>query len=884
MDVLNNEFFNLAPYFPPYLVSLIEFIVAYFPFLLVLGVLTFIPIQLAKIVIKLREKYTFLEVRPTYNALETAFSTKQLFTILHALERDVSLIDRILGVKQTMSCELVSTKNEGIRYILRVVVNDVSVIQKNLRAHLPGIEIKEIDDYLPDDLHKMSSTYWRLHEYKLRKPFAIPLQEQSQLQLYDPIAYITTHMTTLKEHEMVALQIVCAPISAITHSGISDHIHKLRTLLQKDIDISDELNYGTSTLPIKVIKRTAQIVLGVILMLLLLPFELITWLGSKDTAVSLPFWIFDSAQKKPIHRLSASKQYLHTIVEKKISEPLFEISLRVFVAGNTKESAKERMKGIQSSLGTFATAYQSFKRKYAPSIRFLSYFLLKKRLSALTANPVLSISELSSIYHLPYTETTKTEDLQKVRSPKLAAPLAFKKSDITFDTVFAHNTYGETSTAIGLTLEERRRHMYIIGATGTGKTTLLLQMIYEDIKNGKGVAVIDPHGDLSERLLEVIPQERIQDVIYFNPYDVEYPVGLNVLELPQSLRESDLHREKDLIASSLISIFHKLYPARYSGPRMEHVLRNTVLTALELEDPTLFSLYKLLTNVDFRKKAVEKLNDEILKDFWKNEFEKLGSYQKAEVISPITNKLGRFLTAKMTRNILNQTKSKIDFEDIMNNKKILLCDLSKGKIGEDTSSFLGSLLIAKLQLAVFRRVLTPQDERKDFFLYIDEFQNFATLMFAQILSEARKYRLNTVLAHQTISQIEDKDLLKVILANVGTVISFRTSNPSDEDVILPLFTPQVKKNEIANLPSYCFYIKVNALSPQDAFTGTTNNFSVPADKQKRDTIIDHSRNTYGKKIEPPSLKEAPIAELEMQKPKVKTRKPVIKPEKKRKSI
>jgi hypothetical protein len=282
---------------------------------------------------------------------------------------------------------------------------------------------------------------------------------------------------------------------------------------------------------------------------------------------------------------------------------------------------------------------------------------------------------------------------------------------------------------------------------------------------------------------------------------------------------------------------------------MEHILRNAVLTALELEKPTLLTVYRLLTNKDFRKKTISSLPKGVLKDFWNDEFGKLGSFQKAEQISPITNKLGRFLTTSLTRNILTQEESKLNFEDIMNSKKILLCDLSKGKIGEDTSSFLGSLIVAKIQLAALKRVDISQDKRTDFFLYIDEFQNFATPSFAQILSEARKYRLNTILAHQTISQIEDKNLFKVILANVGSIISFRTNNPSDEDMLLPLFAPQVEKNEISNLPSYHFYMKINAIEPQNAFTGAIDDFTIEKSEVVRDSAINDSRESYGVVVE-----------------------------------
>jgi hypothetical protein len=264
------------------------------------------------------------------------------------------------------------------------------------------------------------------------------------------------------------------------------------------------------------------------------------------------------------------------------------------------------------------------------------------------------------------------------------------------------------------------------------------------------------------------------------------------------------------------------------------------------------------------------LQDEVLKTFWKNEFSMLGSYQKAEMISPITNKLGRFLTTVMTRNILNQPESKLDFSQVMDDKKILLCDLSKGKIGEDTAYFLGSLIIAKIQLAALRRIHTPQEKRSDFFLYIDEFQNFATASFAQILSEARKYRLSAILAHQNTVQIDD-DLLETIIGNSGTIISFRTTSPTDEEKLLPFFSPQVEKGQIANLPSYTFYMKINALRPQDAFTGEIENFAVKPDDSTYNEVIKYSQTTYGTKIEEVEKQNTIIAPAEKKENQAKKR-------------
>lgn len=812
---------NLNDALPSYLTPLLTFNYAHwFPIVglgLLLLFLLYVYLQILKVRYQLKEKRSFLEVIPTSISARSAFSTKQLFTIVHSLENPESLFGGLVTIKQRISCELVSTKEGGIRYILSVPLEDASVIKKSLLAYLPGIQIKEVKDYLPSGFKAITpNQHISIKEIKLKKPFVYPLQEQSLLKEYDPISYITAYMTKLEKNQMVTLQVVCTPVLDKTHSSKSMYVKKLQKLFLSNEDIHSALHDG-------LFSSISSFILN----------------------------LFGLSKYKRISEVGTYSQNLYKTIEDKITQPLFETSIRFTVISDNESDVQKRLKGLSASFDTFSTSFQKMKvqKTLFTLINKVAYFMLKNRLISLWGNPVLSIAELSSIYHFPYGDKAKAEDLLQVKSPKLPPPLSLKKASNDLDIIFAHNTYGETTVPIGLTIEERRRHMYMIGATGTGKTTLLLQMIHKDIANGKGVAVLDPHGDLVDQILGVLPKDRIEDVVYFNPYDVEYPIGLNVMEMKEGLSESDIQREKDLVVSSIVSIFHKLYPARYSGPRMEHVLRNTVLTALELENPTLFTVYKLLTNKSYRKQVTADLKDQILKDFWKQEFGKMGSYQQAELISPITNKLGRFLTTTITRNILNQTKSKLDFEDIMNNKKILICDLSKGKIGEDTSSFLGSLVIAKLQLAALNRVHVPQEKRTDFFLYIDEFQNFATMTFAQILSEARKYRLNTILAHQTISQIEDKELLQVILANVGTVISFRTSNPSDERTILPLFTPQVNKNEIANLPSYNFYIKINALNPQDAFTGSTDNFEVKSNDELKLEVIENSRKKFGVKPE-----------------------------------
>ncbi len=804
---------------------------------------------------QLSQKTVLLEIKPPSISLQSSFSTKQLFTILHSLDHKATFIEKLLQVKKRISYEIVSTKEEGIRYLLSIPEEDVSVIRKNLMAYLPGVEIHKVADYLPETFEDINNTEYSINELKLEKSYVLPLQDQDILNKHDPIAYITGQMTKLDLDETISLQLVTTPITSAFHSRITDRLYTLQKRIYDGKEIVSYIQDDTLNSVLKIAKQILFFIFDLVVMLLK---DISNWI--MDFMMASPHKqyqrvvTFEKHPKGEIRELTPKQKEIQKVVETKIDQQLFEVSLRLFIQSSSQKNILQRKTGIMSSLATFTNpSYQSLKIKSQPSLAKnffskLKYLQFKHRLFSLFNNPILSVSELATIYHFPYTETTQTEDLQSIRSIQLPAPITLKKKNNNLDLTFAQNIHGESITPIGLSLEERRRHMYVIGATGMGKTTLLLKMIYQDIQNGKGVAVLDPHGDLADRLLGVIPKSRVKDVIYFNPYDLEYPVGLNVLEMTEGLSETEKEREKDLIASSMVSIFFKLYPSPNARPRMEHILRNTILAALSTENPTLLTAYKLLVDKKYRDTVVAKLEDPLLKDFWEKEFKGFGTYQRAELISPITNKLGRFLTTKTTRNILSQEKNKLQFTEIMNNKKILICDLSKGKIGEDISSFLGSLLIVKLQLAALNRVHIPQEKRIDFFLYIDEFQNFATMTFAQILSEARKYRLDTILAHQTISQIEDKDLLKVILANVGTVISFRTSNPSDEDVILPLFRPQVKENDIANLPSYHFYIKINALSPQNAFTGMANNFTIEDDVEIRQQVITHSQMTYGVKM------------------------------------
>ncbi len=378
--------------------------------------------------------------------------------------------------------------------------------------------------------------------------------------------------------------------------------------------------------------------------------------------------------------------------------------------------------------------------------------------------------------------------------------------------------------------------MYAIGKTGTGKSTMLENMIIDDIKNNKGVAVIDPHGELVNHILDYIPENRINDVIYFNPADKDWPIGFNPLEAV----DPDL---KNIVASGVVGIFKKIFGQSW-GPRLEYILRNAILALLEYPDSTLLGVMKLLVDKEFRKKVVDKVTDPVVKDFFVNEYNRWQEKFRLEAIQSIQNKVGQFLSSSNIRNIVGQPKSTFDIRNAMDEGKILLIDLSIGKIGEDNASLLGALLITKIQLAAMQRVDLPEDKRRDFYLYVDEFQNFATDSFAVILSEARKYHLNLVMTHQYIAQMPEI-VSKAVFGNVGTIISFRLGS-ADAGSLAKEFEPVFEANDLVNLDNYHIYIKmaIDGVT-RPAFSAVT----LPPYSEKNDNrekIVQVSRERYTK--------------------------------------
>lgn len=407
-------------------------------------------------------------------------------------------------------------------------------------------------------------------------------------------------------------------------------------------------------------------------------------------------------------------------------------------------------------------------------------------------------------------------------------------------TYIAKTNFRNREQVFGIKRADRRQHMYVIGKTGAGKTAFLKNMALQDISNGQGLAVIDPHGEFVEEILDNIPPHRVNDVVYFNPADMDFPVSFNIMDVQDP-------KYKHLIASGLIGIFTKIWANVWSA-RMEYILANCILALLDTPGTTLLGIPRMLVDRDYRQKIINNLKDPVVKSFWVNEYEEWEARYRNEAIAPVQNKVGQFLNVSFVRNIVGQAKNTIDIEDIMNNQKILLVNVSKGRIGEDNSAILGAMIITKIQLAAMERVRIPEDERKDFYLYVDEFQNFATDSFVNILSEARKYRLDLIIAHQYVGQLVTDTSTAVrdaVFGNVGTMISFRVG-AADAEFLEQEFTPEFLQNDLIRLPNYNVYLKlmIDGISSRPFSAKTIAPAPVIKDDKKREEIIRISRARY----------------------------------------
>ena len=531
------------------------------------------------------------------------------------------------------------------------------------------------------------------------------------------------------------------------------------------------------------------------------------------------------------------------IIIEKISYPGFKVSLRLI--GDSNKSLTE----LSSAFGVFTRSDGNHFSSVHNSIFSNQNSVVENSLERkVTGGNVLNVLELATLWHLP-SEKIKTTGIAwgtKVLSePPENLPNAINatEEDRLHVNFFGKTVYKNKDTIFGIKDIDRRRHIWAIGKTGTGKSTLIANMAIDDLKKDRGLAIIDPHGDLCDIILNYIPKRRINDVIYFNPADTSYPIVINPLEVSNN-------EEAELVVSGIVSIFNKIFGFSW-GPRLEYILRNSLYTLALVPNSTLKDVPLLLTNKLFRQKIESNISDPSMLSFWRDEFDKMPERLQQEAISPILNKVGQFVTSPLIRTVIGQPKSTIKLDDVMNGGKILLANLSQGRLGEDNAALLGAMLITKFQLAAMHRVALPEEERKDFYLYVDEFQNFATGSFIKIMSEARKYRLDIMLANQYMAQIPD-EVTKAILGNAGTVMTFAVG-ANDADILTKEFAEVFTSQDLISLGKYQIATKMTIDGQiTRPFVSTTLPLPISSNLNK-DKVIEASRQHWSKKVHNPQI-------------------------------
>jgi hypothetical protein len=516
-------------------------------------------------------------------------------------------------------------------------------------------------------------------------------------------------------------------------------------------------------------------------------------------------------------RMLQSKEETAKRIGEKAGQSGFDTVIRLLASAKTETRAENLTNGMIVSLNmfkdTYANWFETRRILFIDSINdllFLRNFrkrLLDTRILSIGEKQSLMVDdELASIFHFPCSVYNKTPVIHWMDYKVLPAPIDTPTEGI----LLGYNVYRGEKKEVHFKRNDRSRHHYIIGKSGSGKSALLSFMARQDIQNGEGVAVIDPHGDLIEDILNYIPKERAKDVIIFDPSNVARPMGLNILEATTTA-------EMDMVASQATEIFIKLFGDEIFGPRIQHYFRNACLTLAEdqEEGATLIDVPRIFTDDPFLKYKVKKVQNPVVKSFWQNEYANTGERERQEMIPYFSAKFGPFITNSIMRSTIGQTKSAFDFRKVMDEGKILLVNLSKGKIGDLNTQLLGLVIVAKLQMAAMSRADMPEEERKDFFLYVDEFQNFATDSFCSILSEARKYRLNLIMAHQYISQLvvtkfgqTSTQIRDAVFGNVGTLCSFKVG-AEDAEYLTKEYAPLLSEQDVIGISNYKMYIKLN---------------------------------------------------------------------------
>jgi hypothetical protein len=764
------------------------------PIVLVLVYLTWRNWRRIEAIQNIESDLLILEIPKTNDKSELA--AEQLFASLHGILRDANELELNNGVQEHLSFEIASVSGQ-IRFYVWVPKSLRSFVEGQIYSQYPSVQIREAEEDYVSHEHEHGIIYSA--EMSLTDSEMLPIKTFQNFEV-DPLAGITGALAKLESTgEEIWIQILMRPIA--------DEWHKASDSWAKGI------KNGKSSSDFSWLKG--------LLSALWQPPE-----ASKTT----------STQKE----LSERDKTRISEAEKKAHKLGYQVKIRLVYLGDDTTTARLRMQAIVGTFKQFnSTNLNGFKMSKAS--------FTKEELSGYRSRAflddgfILNIEELASVYHLPHTNVETPNVVwasSKNAEPPSKLPIITGNSAIDENiSAFGMTNFRGVNHQFGMLRSDRSRHMYIIGQTGAGKTGTLALLALSDIFHGQGYGIIDPHGDFAIDNMRFIPGSRLKDVIYFNPADTAYPLGFNPLEVTNP-------NQKTNISSEVIGVLKRMFGESW-GPRLEYILRYTLLALLDRPSTTMLDITRMLTDKKFRAETLSYCKDTVVLNFWNVEFASWNDKFASEAIAPVLNKVGAFTANPIIRNIIGQPKSTFDVRQIMDEGKILIVNLSKGLIGEDNAAILGSFLVTKIQLASMSRSNIERiEDRRPFYLYVDEFQNFATDSFATILSEARKYGLNLTVANQYISQMNET-VRDAVFGNVGTMISFRVS-ADDAPMLAKQFEPQFEPNDLLQMHNRNFIINMVIKGEKaPAFNATTLTLPAPQiDNTGR--IIENTRLNYSR--------------------------------------
>lgn len=735
-------------------------------------------------------------------------------------ERDVT--EEILSQAQVMYNIIASTATKGfkskvygqrhlsleivahgglVHYYAVVPTVLIDVVKQAIAAAYPSARLQEVEERnIFNQAGKLSGTIGG--EFTLKKHFSYPIATYQETKR-DAARALLNALSSASREDGIAIQLLLRP----AHEGWTKSSVETTTKIKKE---KGESKSGFA--------------------------ETLNVRGLMEALWKPPESLEGKSEDK---QLSSLDQSLIEAIEEKTRHPGYETLIRVVVSSNTVAQSQALLKNVVAAFSLFdSTTNNGFKFTVAKDIEELVTAYIFRFFPQTVRQNILSSVELATLFHLPDQNSIPTSQVQRQMAKQVDGPTQVMDEGF----LLGYNEFRGTKKQIRLSTNDRRRHTYVIGQTGTGKSVLLENLAYQDMMDGKGFAFIDPHGDSAETLLGLVPKERVEDIIYFNPSDMDNPVSLNLFEF-------DNPDQRDFLVNESIAMIYRLYDPGHTGivgPRFESWFRNAALTVMA--DPagsSFLDVNQVFIDQPFADEKIKHLTDRTVLDFWNKEMAQTSESSKSEMLGWFASKFGAFLTNEMMRNIIGQTKSGFNLRDIMDNKKILLVNLSKGRTGEINSQLLGMIFVMKFQAAAMGRADMPESERQDFALYVDEFQNFATDSFESILSEARKYRLNLVLANQFMTQLTDK-IREAIIGNIGTVISGRIGI-TDAEMLQKKFMPTFDAEDLTKLPNYqtISSVMINGV-PSAAFSMSLVPPMGQPNPQLRDALKKLSAAKYGR--------------------------------------